>query len=230
MLKRAIIIADSSELFRRALSELLKAAGWDVAGVAGHGDEALELAAAHPDSIVIIDEALVRGGELLAKLRAKGHSRDAIVLNGSWDIDAVVETLAAGASGFIDRDSAPEQLLAAIELVSGGGMAFSTRVAVDLRGGLAEVFDLVRQRNLRRLNLTPREAEVLKLLPTSLTLGQIAVQLFVSRKTVQNNVSSLYRKLDRGRLGGDSAGLDYTGRRQRAAARTVGDISCPCGH
>ena len=48
---------------------------------------------------------------------------------------------------------------------------------------------------MRKLALTEREVEVLHLLPTSLTLLQIAAKLFVSRKTIQNNASSLYRKL-----------------------------------
>jgi DNA-binding NarL/FixJ family response regulator len=195
-MKKSIIIADGSELFRRGLSELLRGQGYEVVGVVGQVEDALALAAAHSDSVVLVDEALNRGGELVARLRTEAGCRDEIVLNGSWDLDAVIEALAAGASGFVDKDSAPEQLFAAIELVAGGGMAFSSRAVLDLRGGLGDVFDLVRQRNLRRLNLTMREAEVLRMLPTSLTLGQIAGQLFVSRKTVQNNVSSLYRKLE----------------------------------
>jgi DNA-binding NarL/FixJ family response regulator len=195
---KSIIIVDSSELFRRGLSELLRSQGYDVAGVVGTREAALELASAHPDCLALVDEVLNGGGELVSRLRAECRCRDAIVLNGAWDLDSVIEAMAAGASGFVDKDSAPEQLFAAIELVAGGGLAFSGRAVLDLRGGLGEVFDLVRQRNLRRLNLTMREAEVLRLLPTSLTLGQIAAQLFVSRKTVQNNVSSLYRKLEVG--------------------------------
>jgi DNA-binding NarL/FixJ family response regulator len=199
MLKKAIIIADSSELFRRGLSELLRGEGYDIAGVVGTGEDALELAAANPGGLMLVDECLeTGGGELIGRIRAEGCRQDAIVLSAAWDLDTVIEALVAGASGFVDKDSAPEQLFAAIELVSGGGLAFSGRPGLDLLDGLGDVFDLLRQRNRRRLNLTKREAEVLGLLPTSFTLGQIAAQLFVSRKTVQNNVSSLYRKLEVG--------------------------------
>ena len=194
--KKAIIIVDCSELFRRGLGELLRGEGYEIAGVAGNREDALALTAAYPDCVVLVGEALEGGGDLISTMHTKGHGQDAIVLNGSGNPGAVIEALVAGAAGFVDKDSSPELLIAAIELVSGGGMAFGSRAVLDLGGGLGEVSDLVRQRNLRGLNLTVREAEVLRLLPTSLTLGQIAARLFVSRKTVQNYVSSLYHKLE----------------------------------
>ena len=98
-------------------------------------------------------------------------------------------------TGVVDKTCTPEHLFAAIDIVAGGGMVFSSEAVATLRSQLSEVFDLVAQRNMRKLALTEREVEVLQLLPTSLTLLQIAAKLFVSRKTIQNNASSLYRKL-----------------------------------
>ena len=95
----------------------------------------------------------------------------------------------------IDKSCTPEHLFAAIDIVIGGGMVFSSEAVAVLRDQLTEVFDLVAQRNMRRLALTSREAEVLHLLPTSMTLTQMAAHLYVSRKTIQNNASSLYQKL-----------------------------------
>ncbi len=194
-----IIIADHSELFARGIAELLAARGYEVLGIAPTGEEAVALAASHPDGLVLVDESIGEGAaSLIRSLLAKNPHQPTIVLNGSWDLSEVVLGLAAGAVGVIDKSCAPDHLFAAIDIVTSGGMVFSSEAVETLRDQLTEVFDLVAQRNMRRLALTPRETEVLHLLSTSMTLSQMAVHLYVSRKTVQNNASSLYRKLGAG--------------------------------
>ena len=134
----------------------------------------------------------------LRSLAAAGRSHPAIVLNGSWDLSEVATGLAAGAAGVIDKSCTLEHLFAAIDIVAAGGMVFSSEAVAVLRDRLTDVFALVAESDMRRLALTPREKEVLTLLPTSMTLQQMGARLFVSRKTIQNNASSLYRKLDAG--------------------------------
>ena len=192
-----IIIADRSALFARGVTQLLTEHGYEVLAVAPTGEEALALATAHPDSLVLVDEAIDGGGApaFIRSLVSASPGHPAIVLNGSWDLSQVVTGLGAGATGVIDKSCTPEHLFAAIDIVAGGGMVFSSEAVAVLRDQLTEVFDLVAQRNMRRLALTPREVEVLQLLPSSMTLTQMAARLFVSRKTIQNNASSLYRKL-----------------------------------
>ncbi len=192
-----IIIADHGELFARGIAELLTARGYEVLGIATTSAEAIALAADHPDGLVLVDESIdgEGAGSLIRGLLAKNPRQPTIVLNGSWDLSEVVLGLSAGAVGVIDKGCAPEHLFAAIDIVVGGGMVFSSEAVETLRDQLTEVFDLVAQRNARRLALTPREMQVLDLLPTSMTLSQMAVHLYVSRKTIQNNASSLYRKL-----------------------------------
>ena len=197
MASARIIVADAGELFARGISELLTARGYEVLGIAPTGEEALALAAAHPDGLVLVDESIDGEGAaaLIRALLTTNPRQQTIVLNGSWDLSEVVHGLSAGAVGVIDKGCAPEHLFAAIDIVGGGGMVFSSEAVETLRDQLTEVFDLVAQRNARRLALTPREMEVLDLLPTSMTLTQMAAHLYVSRKTIQNNASSLYRKL-----------------------------------
>ena len=195
-----IIIADPGELFARGIAELLTAHGYEVIGLAPTGEEAIALAAAHPDGVVLVDESIDGEGaeSLIRSLLAKNPRQPAIVLNGSWNLSEVVLGLSAGAVGVIDKSCAPEHLFAAIDIVTSGGMVFSSEAVEPLRDQMTEVFDLVAQRNMRRLALTAREVEVLAMLPTSMTLQQIAARLNVSRKTIQNNASSLYRKLGAG--------------------------------
>jgi DNA-binding NarL/FixJ family response regulator len=192
-----IIVADHSELLGRGIAGLLAERGYEVLGMVSTSEAALELAGRHPEALMLVDELIDSGGaaDLITKLRGNNPRQQAIVLNGSWDLSQVVLGLGAGAAGVIDKSCAPEHLFAAIDIVESGGMVFSSEAVEVLRDQLSEVFDLVAQRNMRRLALTAREMEVLGMLPTSMTLQQIAARLYVSRKTIQNNASSLYRKL-----------------------------------
>ena len=176
MASARVIIADHGELFARGISELLTARGYEVLGIAPTSEEALALAGEHPDGLVLVDESIDGEGaaSLIRDLLAKNPRQQTIVLNGSWSLSEVVRGLAAGAVGVIDKGCAPEHLFAAIDIVGGGGMVFSSEAVETLRDQLTEVFDLVAQRNARRLALTPREMEVLGLLPTSMTLTQMA--------------------------------------------------------
>jgi DNA-binding NarL/FixJ family response regulator len=200
MSRARIIIADRSELFARGVMQQLIEHGYEVAGVAGTAEEALRLALGNPDSLMLIDEAIGSDGAtaFIKNLIAASPGHSTIVLNGSWDLSESVVGIAAGASGVIDKTCTPELLFAAIDIVSGGGMVFSSEAVTVLRDQLGEVFELVAQRTMRRLALTAREIEILQLLPTSMTQSQMAGRLSVSLKTVQNNLSSLYRKLEAG--------------------------------
>lgn len=197
MVGRRVIIADRSELFALGVSELLAARGYEVVGVATSQDEALALVANHPEAMLILDEELedVAGSGFIKRMVDAHPQQPTVVLNGGGSPDDVVLALASGASGVIDKSGSREHLFAAIDVVAGGGMVFCSRTTDLLRDQLTEVFDLIRDRTARKLALTARELEVLELLPTAMTLAQIAARLFISRKTVQNNASSLYKKL-----------------------------------
>jgi DNA-binding NarL/FixJ family response regulator len=198
-----IIIADRGELFTSGVTQLLAEHGYVVLGVAATGEEALALAAGDPDSLVLVDEAIDgKGAAAFVRSLIRAHpGHRSIVMNGAWDISDVLIALAAGASGVVDKTCSPEHLFAAIDIVAGGGLVLSSEAVDGLRDKLTEVFELVAERNMRGLELTSREIEVLRLLPTSMTQLQMAAHLHVSRKTVQNNASSLYRKLGAGGRG-----------------------------
>jgi DNA-binding NarL/FixJ family response regulator len=197
MAKRRIMVADRSALFARGVSELLTARGYEVVGVASTAEELLALAAAHPEAMVLVDELL--GGEtdpdFIRELAAQRPEQSIVALNGTGRVDDVIAALAAGVAGVINRNAGEDHIFAAIDVVAGGGLVLCSDTVASLREQLTEVFELMSLRTLRRLALTEREMELLRLLPTALTLGQIASQLHVSRKTAQNNASSLYRKL-----------------------------------
>ena len=136
MASAPIIIADRGELFARGIAELLTARGYEVIGIAATSEGAIALASAHPDGVVLVDESIDKEGAatLIRSLLARNPRQPAIVLNGSWDLSEIVRGLAAGAVGVIDKSCAPEHLFAAIDIVVGGGMVFSSEaVAVPAR-------------------------------------------------------------------------------------------------
>jgi DNA-binding NarL/FixJ family response regulator len=197
MVNRRIMVADRSALFARGVGELLTARGYEVVAIASTAEELLTLAPAHPEAMVLVDELLggEADGDFIRELAAQRPERSIVALNGTGHADDVIAALAAGVAGVINRNAGEDHIFAAIDVVAGGGLVLCSDTVATLRDQLTEVFELMSLRTVRRLALTERELELLQLLPTALTLGQIASQLHVSRKTAQNNASSLYRKL-----------------------------------
>ena len=103
--------------------------------------------------------------------------------------------ICAGARGYVAKDAEPEQLYAAIDVVLRGGTVLSTGVAAKLGEGIRQLDYTPGAYEQRRLALTDRELEILRLLATPRAPAQIAAEIFLSKKTVQNHISAIYRKL-----------------------------------
>ena len=193
-----IIIADDLELFRHGLRSLLESDGYGVVGEAASAAQTLGLAARYPGSLVLLDLNLPDGDSfmVLHGLGSNGYQARVLVLSAFWDQEALFRAVSTGAYGYLAKDCHPAQLFAAIDLICHGGLAFGEAVADELRNGITAVHEEISRRDRRRLGITDREYEILCVLPTSHSLAQIAGDLFISKKTVQNNVSSLYRKLE----------------------------------
>ena len=192
-----VIIADETELFSKGLRALLESDGYEVVGEAPTGAEALEMAGEHPGCVMLLDLQQPGADDLavMQTLERSGGDARSLVLSASLDHDGLFRAISAGARGYVAKDCGPAQLFAAIDLVCEGGVAFSDAVAGEVRTGLTAVERERTQHDRRRLHITDREYEILRALPTSRSLAQIAADLFLSKKTVQNNVSTLYRKL-----------------------------------
>jgi len=194
---RPVIIADDLQLFRQGLRDLLTLEGCDVVAEAGSGEEAIDAAARHPHATLLLDVRMpgMDGFEVLAEMRAKEVPNRVIMLSAHWTNELLFRALVAGAAGYVAKDCGVGELTAAIDLAGHGGIALSSAVVEDFEAGIAVTRGLLVERRLQELGLTDRERELLEFLPGALSLSQVAERLFVSRKTVQNNVSSLYRKL-----------------------------------
>jgi two-component system, NarL family, response regulator DegU len=196
--KGRVIIADDHSLFRQGLRQLLESEGYVVEAEATTGDEALTSVGEHPGCVLLLDIAMpgMNGLDVARRLAERGDDVKVVMLSAREDRDALFSAISAGARGYVAKDAEPDQLFAAIDLVLRGGTVLSTSVARNLGEGIRQLDYAPGAYEQRRLSLTDRELEILRLLATPEAPAQIASQLFLSKKTVQNHISAIYRKLD----------------------------------
>lgn len=199
MNKARIVIADDHALAREGLRAMLDRSGrFDVVGEAGNGDEALALCQQHRPELALLDIRYgTRGSETgIDGLKAARQLSDTqpdiaiIILTMHDNADYLRAAIAAGARGFITKDTSREELLAAIDLVAAGGVAYPPalmRRAV-VAADRSPVFAALER-------LTPREREVLDALASGGTNKEIALALGITPGTVKTHVERLIGKL-----------------------------------
>jgi DNA-binding NarL/FixJ family response regulator len=195
--KGRVILADDHGLFRRGLRQLLESEGYEIVAEATSGEEALSAVAASPGCVLLLDIGMpgMSGLEVARRLSERGDDVRVVMLSAREDRDALFSSISAGARGYVAKDAEPDQLFAAIDLVTHGGTVLSTGVAENLGEGIRQLDYAPGSYEQRRLDLTDRELEILRMLATPRSPQQIASRLFLSKKTVQNHISAIYRKL-----------------------------------
>jgi len=145
----------------------------------------------HPD-VIIVDLAMQENGlaglSLIERLKSRNPRAQILVLSMHRDPIIVTNALHAGASGYILKDTATEDLLNAIRTIEEGDSYLSPDLALQVARASSRQSPLA--------ELTPRELEALSLLAAGKSYSSIARELSVSYKTVVNIASQLKRKLD----------------------------------
>jgi DNA-binding NarL/FixJ family response regulator len=187
-----VIIADDHVIFRQGLLNLLKSApDLSVIGEAGGGLETLDLILKERPDIAILDISMpgLDGFEILQKIQSMGIATKVIFLTMHNETLTARRALQLKASGYVLKDNAFEDLLYAVKAVSAGGTFISPSVSERLMKASSE-------EGKEAHILTIREREVLKLIASGFTNKQIAVQLFISVKTVETHRTNIMQKLD----------------------------------
>jgi DNA-binding NarL/FixJ family response regulator len=188
-----ILIADDHRIFAEALCKLLSASH-EVIGMAENGRELVNLARElNPDVIVLdISMPLLNGMEALRMLRKAGVRGKFVMLTMHTDVSIASEAFRCGASAFVLKQAAGEELNTAITAAMRGRYYLSSSFPVDLVTLLAEA---VRRPNQESPHLTRRQREVLQLVAEGKTMKEVATLLGLSTRTVESYKYEIMRVL-----------------------------------
>ena len=190
-----VLIADDHHLVRDGLKQILGAAeGIEVAGEASNGDEALALVKANDYDLALLDMSMpgLSGIDLIKRLKLEKPKLRILVLSMHAEQQYAARALKAGASGYLTKDSASEQLIRAIRKIAAGGLLISDTAAAGLIG------ETTSSEALPHTLLSDREFEVLKLLAEGRSPTEIATQLHLSVKTVSTHKTRVLQKMNLG--------------------------------
>jgi DNA-binding NarL/FixJ family response regulator len=192
MANTRIIVADDHQILRQGLVALLGVQpDMEVVGQASDGRQAVALARELSPDVIVMDVAMPNLNGIDATRQALGHVPGAkvIVLSAHGHQRMIAESLRAGASGYVPKDSAMEELVEAIRTVMAGERYLGPKVASVLASEYLDAEPRTGQ------TLTPREREVLQLIAEGKATKEAAAALGVSVKTVETHRRSLMEKL-----------------------------------
>jgi DNA-binding NarL/FixJ family response regulator len=192
-----VILADDQPLIRSGLRMLIEQTpDIDVAGEAGTGAQAVQLVRDTGPDVVVMDIRMpgMDGIEATQMITAGDAHARVLVLTTFDDDDYVYGALRAGASGFLVKDMALEDILMAIRIVAAGDAIIAPGVTRRL---IAQVARQSRpDRQPRQLTgITDREREVLRLVGLGMSNAEIAAALYITASTAKTHVARLLAKL-----------------------------------
>ena len=193
-----ILLVDDHPLTRSALAGLLQQHGFEIAGEAADGEEAIARAREIQPDLVLLDLSMpgLDGLSALPRLREAAPSCEVVVLTASGEEDNLLGAIRAGAAGYLLKSEPPARIVEFLRGAAQGEAALSGAVARRL-------LEQVRENGGRTTGvpdeiaaaLSARELEVLLLLDEHHGTDEIAQRLFISEHTVRSHVKSLLRKL-----------------------------------
>ena len=188
-MKIRILIADDHSIVRDGLKRILAATpDLQVAGEAASGEAALALVKAHDYDIAMLDMSMpgLSGIDLIKRLKLEKPKLRILVLSMHGEKQYAARALKAGASGYLNKDSASELLLGTLRKIAAGGVHIGDTAAVEL----------LRSEKTPHEALSDREFEVMRLLVEGLGPTEIGERLHLSVKTVSTHKTHIFDKLN----------------------------------
>ncbi|MBO9349588.1 response regulator transcription factor [Chloroflexus sp. MS-CIW-1] len=197
-----VLIVDDQALIRTGIATLLaRKADIEVVGQAANGREALDLVAALDPDVVLMDVMMpiMDGVEATRQLTQRGPRPAVIMLTTFHDDERVLQSIAAGARGYLLKDVDHRVLADSIRTVAGGGALIHPQITAQLLPRIAQMASATPPQTTAppdvAMLLTPREREILRLLAQGFTNQEIGEHLALSIGTVKNHLSVIFAKL-----------------------------------
>jgi two-component system nitrate/nitrite response regulator NarL len=192
-----VLLVDDHTLFRKGLAELLERRGAiRVVGIAGNGDEAMQLLKTSAPDVVITDLKMPPHGgiALLRQMRAGGWRGPVLVLTVSDDQEDLAGAMGAGAQGYLLKDMEPDDVVDAVQRAVRGETVVAPAMTLKLVHLLQDGPQPAKSDALQ--NLTAREREILDYLAQGMSNKAIGRALDISHDTVKLHVRHILAKLN----------------------------------
>jgi DNA-binding NarL/FixJ family response regulator len=197
MTKINIILADDHRIFRDGIKSLLSDIDIiNIIGEASSGIELLNMLKTHKPDVVIVDISMpgLSGIEASRQIADLYPEVKIMILSMHTNEEFVINSIKAGAKGYLPKDTSKEELLEAIKTLNEGGEYYSKLVSDNF---LKSYIKKIKVENslMEHEELTQREIEILKLAASGIGNKEIADQLFISMKTVDAHKNHIMQKL-----------------------------------
>lgn len=195
MEKIRLLLADDHKMVREGLKAFFAPTDdFEVVAEAVDGADAVEKASQFKPDVILLDLTMPNMDGVEAAIRIKDQLPDSkiIIITSSLEESQVIASIKAGASGYLLKDSSPNEIEEAIKKVYSGETAFPSRITSIM---VKELNRPVKQPS-KCTTLTEREIEILKLVANGLSNQEIADQLFLSVWTVRTYVTGILDKLE----------------------------------
>ena len=193
-----VLVVDDHSVVREGIRHVLSDRdSFDVVGEASNGAEAVAAAATLAPDVVVLDISMPGGSGLhvVSELLERAPGVRVLMLSVHDDIEYVLESVRAGAHGYLRKDSTPAELRSAIHTIYAGDAYFSPPVAAQLATALRDGRTAAIKPPLAVDVLTAREREILVHVAQGMTNREIGAKLGISARTVEAHRDSLMRKL-----------------------------------
>ena len=188
-----VLVADDHPIYREGIVRAIKdRPDLELIGEAVDGREALERVRSLAPDVAVLDIRMpgLDGTQVLAAMRREGLESEVLFLSAFMEPELAYKTVAAGAKGYLSKESSRQEVCEAIVSIARGGTAFAAEAQAGLAAQIQE-----RETSGGPPQLTDREQEVLELVAEGYSAPDIGKHIHLSTTTVKSHLHSLYEKL-----------------------------------
>jgi two-component system nitrate/nitrite response regulator NarL len=188
-----VLVADDHPIYREGIVRAIKdRPELELIGEAADGRDALDQVKRLGPEVAVLDIRMpgLDGTQVLSAMRREGLETEVLFLSAFMEPELAYRTVAAGAKGYLSKESSRQEVCDAIVTISRGGTALAAEAQAGLAAQIQE-----RERSGGPLKLTDRETEVLHLVAEGYSAPEIGKHIHLSTTTVKSHLHSLYEKL-----------------------------------